>query len=95
MGNTYEIKVKVTEVTSQDGRKFNTFKAVQKDGRLVDLKFTKECKNVPPKSCTIVVPKDKINLDKNREYPCYWCKEILKIKESDKNKAVNLDDFFD
>ena len=37
--NVYEIKVVVKEAKTQEGKPFNTFKVVQKDGKLVDFPF--------------------------------------------------------
>lgn len=75
--------------TTKDGRNFNTFKGVQKDGKLIDVKFTKDVKNVPNESGIIVVPVDKINIDKNRKYPVCWVKEIKEFEP--KSTTLNTD----
>lgn len=77
----YEIRLKSKEVELDNGKKFLTFKAVEKDGTLRDLKFTMKVKNVPTGDCMIVVDSSNINLDKNRQYPCYWVKAIDEVKE--------------
>lgn len=83
--NTYEIKVVVKEATTKDGKPFNTYKVVQKDGKLVDCRFRKEVRNLPTKTCVMVVEKENIHLDSKREYPCYWVKAIEELKEIEIN----------
>ena len=81
---TKEIRVIAEERETNDGaRKFMTYKAVMKDGSLMDTRFTKAVKNVPEKSCTIVVKLENANVDKNRLYPILWIKAIEEIKTID------------
>lgn len=94
MEKSYTIKIKVNHVKLDDGREFDTFKAVQKDGKLVDLKFTREVKKTPTEDCYIVVARDKINLAKRQEYPCYWVKEIVEIIPFEKQEE-DLSEYFD
>ena len=41
-----EIPVIVRELQTKDGKKFNAYKAVQNNGKLIDLKFRRS-KNLP------------------------------------------------
>ena len=74
--------VSVKEVTTEDGHKFNTFKTVDKKGKFMDVRFTRECKTLPTEPCTIVVKSDMANVAKNRQFPCVWVKEIEAIEET-------------
>lgn len=91
---TYTIKTKVTHIKLDDGREFDTYKAVQKDGKIVDLKFTRDVKNLPTEDCYIVVAGDKINLAKKREYPCFWVKEVSEIIPFEKQEE-DLTEYFE
>ena len=76
-----EIRILVKEVTTKEGKKFNSYKAVQKDGKLIDLRFTKAVKNAPTEDCIIVVKEENVNIDKSRLYPRCWVKEIEETLE--------------
>lgn len=86
-----EIRILVKEVTTKDGKKFNSYKAVQKDGKLIDLRFTKEVKPLPEEDCFIVVEEKNINIDNSRLYPRCWVKRIEEIKPFE-TKAPSSDD---
>ena len=77
----YEIKVIVKEQETKEGKKFNTYKVVEKGGKIVDCRFRKEVTNLPKKTCVMVVKKENIHLDEKREFPCYWVKAIEELKE--------------
>lgn len=95
-----EIRIIVEEKETKDGsRKFTAFKAVMKDGSLMDARFTKGCNNVPNKSCTIVVLPDNANVDKNKLYPTLWIKAVEEIIYKDGTKfseanAKELEELF-
>ena len=79
---SYLLKIYVKEGEKKaDGKKFNYYKTTDKQGKLVDVRFTKECRNIPTKTSMIVVKAENINLDIKREYPCYWVKAIEEIRE--------------
>ena len=91
-----EIKIKIVEVkevTTDDGHKFNTFKTVDKSGKLMDVRFTRACKTIPESPCTIVVSPDMANVAKNRQYPCVWVKDVIRIEETPYES--NIGDYFD
>lgn len=84
------IRVKVYEKETLDKKKkFNTYKAVQKNGTLIDLKFTQAVTLLPKEECFIVVPDTSVNMDVNRLYPCLWCKEVTEIKPIVKKEVVD------
>lgn len=74
--NFIKARIYVTEHTKKDGSKFNAYKILETaTHKRVDLRFTRAC--VPPiEDCIIVVQKSNINKDTNRDYPCYWVREI-------------------
>lgn len=89
-----EIKIIKKTLATKDGKKFDVFKAVQKNGKLIDCKFTKEVKEKPSKSCTIKVDENYMNVDNSRLYACLWIKKIEEIIDNPTdNKGFN--DFFD
>lgn len=92
-----EVKFKIIEVTDvnlPDGKKFKGYKTVGKGGRKMDVRFVRDCKNVPTAPCTIVVEADNANVDTTRQYPILWVKDVIRCEESEHKKS-NLADFFD
>ena len=91
------MKIKIIEVkeitAKQTGNKFTAYKAVTKQGRKIDCRFTKEVNLVPTEPCYIVVDDDKANVDTNRQYPVLWVKEVKEILPFESTN--NLSDFFD
>lgn len=81
MATIKEIKVIMKEGTTSDGRKFNYFRAVQKDGKLVDCRFTKDVKNIPTSSAIIVVEVANVNMDYSHQFPRLWVKKIEEVKK--------------
>ena len=81
-------------VTTKDGKSFDTFKAVQKDGKLIDCKFTRDVKNLPTESCMMFVEKENINVNRSGKYPVVWVKKVEKYEES-KTIRDNTDIFED
>lgn len=91
-----KIKIKVieaTEITPRTGAKFTAFKTVDKTGRKMDLKFTRDCRNIPTEPCEIIVDDSQANVDTNRQYPCLWVKDVLEIRPLPRKS--NMADFFD
>ena len=90
-----KINVKIIEVkvvTPKTGAKFNAYKTVDKHGKTMDVKFTRDCRNVPTEPCEIVVDDSMANVDTNRQYPCLWIKDVLEIKPLPRKS--NMADFF-
>ena len=79
---TFKVIVKVCETKATLGnpaRKFNTYKAVQKDGKLVDCKFRKEVIPLPTENSIVEVFSNNMNMAKNTLFPCLWVAKIEKI----------------
>ena len=69
-------RIYVTQCERKDGTKFPAYKILETaTHRKVDLRFPRTV-TAPTDDCFIVVPKSKINKDNNRDYPCYWVREI-------------------
>lgn len=96
---TKKIKViEVNEITANNGNKFTAYKTVNKDGRKMDLRFTKECiancpSFIPKEPCFIYVPSNMANVDQTRQYPVLWVKEVVAIELFE--RTSNLDEWFD
>lgn len=85
--------VKVLALTSKKtGAKFTAYKVVDKNGSLMDCKFTQDVTNKPTKPCTLIVDPEKMNVSTKGLYPCLWIREINSIVEN-KNES-NVDVFF-
>lgn len=90
-----EIKIRiieVKEVKTQDGRKFNAYKALTKHGEKMDVKFTQDCSITPKEPCTIVVDSMKANVSTRRIYPVLWIKDVIRIEET--QRVSNVGDYF-
>lgn len=95
---TKKIKILVQTKKTSEGRSFNAYKTTSKNGRLMDVKFRKEVKELPTENCYAIINVDNMNIDKNREYPVLWVKEVegyedLETNSKENNKKV-LDEFF-
>ena len=89
-----EIKIRVIEVkevTAHNGNKFMAYKTVDKRGKKLDLRFTRDVTLLPKKPCTIIVAEDKCNVSTNREYPVLWVQEVLRIEET--QRKTNVSDY--
>lgn len=91
-----ERKFKIIEVkeieNKEKGTKFNAYKTVGKSGKKMDVRFTKDCANVPKTPCTIVVDEADANVDTTRIYPCLWIKNVIRIENTERKS--NLAEFF-
>ena len=67
---TKEIEIVRVKEVKYNNTAFLAYQAVDKNGRLIDVKFVKGCKNVPAEPCIIVVRTDNMNVDTRRRYPC-------------------------
>lgn len=98
MNEEKKIKIIVTEKTTKDGKKFNTYKTVSKNGRLTDLKFRKEVKDLPTETCYAHILPDNMNIDKTREFPVVWVNKVeaysnISDAASESNRKA-IDEFF-
>ena len=96
---TKKIKVTVTPKKTADGRSFNTYKTYSKNGRAIDLKFTKDVKNVPDKNCFIVCDVDEMSLNTSGEFPILWIRKIESVVDVNSEMAESnrkkINEFFD
>lgn len=90
---TIKIRVKVTTAKTREGKEFTAYKIVTNDGKLIDLRFKKECKNLPTESGFVWVESSNINKDNKREYPCFWIKKIEKFEP--RTISTNVDKFLE
>ena len=91
----YKFKIaKVNEIKAHNGSTFNAYKTVDKNGRFMDLKFQKQCHNVPDSPCWIYVTDENFNIDSNRQFPVMWVKDVEKI-EPIAPVSSNVSDYFD
>lgn len=85
--NRLQIRLIAKQCKAGNGREFTAFKAVQKDGSLIDTKFTRACPNTPTESCTIIVNAEDCNVTTNTLYPTLWVKAVVEIIGADGSKA--------
>ena len=91
-----ERKFKITEVneiTTKDGKKFKAYKTVGKGGRKMDVRFVRDCNNVPTEPCVVVVNEENCNVDTTRQYPILWIKNVERIEGFERKN--NMSDYFD
>lgn len=98
MNEMQRLKVRVTERTTKDGCKFNTYATFSKNGRKTELKFRKDVTNLPTKDCYINVPIDDVNINTSGEFPVCWVASIASIEDiatvdAEKNAAAVKDYF--
>ena len=92
--DTKKIKIKV-EQRESNGKKFNVYKTTTKNGRLMDVKFRKEVKELPTETCYAIIDIDNMNVDKNRDFPVLWVKAVESYETLTENsteanrKAIN------
>ena len=89
-----KIEILKRTITTKEGKSFDAFKAVQKDGKLIDLKKKKEVKNLPSESCFMFVEKENLNVNRSGKYPVVWVAKVEKYEES-KTIRDNTDMFED
>ena len=90
---TKEIEIVRVKEVKYNNTAFLAYHAVDKNGRLIDVKFVKGCQNVPTEPCIIVVRTDNMNVDTRRRYPCLWVKNVEQIKPVVYNNS-SLDEYF-
>lgn len=90
-----EVRIEVIEVKEieHEGKKFNAYKTVAKNGKKLDLRFVRGCNNIPTEPCTIVVKSENANVDTTRRFPILWVKDVEAIEET--VHKTNIADYFD
>lgn len=85
--------IEVNEITTKDGKKFKAYKTIGKGGRKMDVRFVRDCNNVPTEPCVIVVNDENCNVDTTRQYPILWVKDVVRIEDFEHKN--NTSDYFD
>lgn len=85
--------IEVNEITTKDGKKFKAYKTIGKGGRKMDVRFVRDCNNVPTEPCVVVVNEENCNVDTSRQYPILWIKSVERIEgfERKNNTSVYFD----
>ena len=93
-----ELKIKVVSVkeikSKVSGQKFTVYQTVDKQGKLMDLKFRRTAQNVPSDKCWIYVDSDKCNVSRRTEYPVLWVETVNRIEPLAVTRN-NVEDYFD
>lgn len=93
-----ELKIKVVSVkeikSKATGQKFTVYQTVDKQGKLMDLKFRRSAQNVPSDKCWIYVDSDKCNVSRRTEYPVLWVETVNRIEPLAVTRN-NAEDYFD
>ena len=87
--DTLKLRVKVKKITTKDGRTFDAYETVGKNGMRITVKFRREVKNLPDKDSFIIVPIDKVNYARNTIYPTIWIHQVLEVIPTETEKQVD------
>lgn len=81
-----ELEVRQITIKREDGTKneFNAYKSYLKSGKKIDVKFTRDVKNLPTTDCRIKVAIGDMNVDSNRKFPVLWIRKITEILDVQK-----------
>ena len=85
--------IEVNDITTRDGKKFKAYKTIGKSGRKMDVRFVRDCNNVPTEPCVVVVNEENCNVDTTRQYPILWIKSVERIEGFERKN--NTSDYFD
>ena len=85
--------IEVNDITTKDGKKFKAYKTIGKGGRKMDVRFVRDCNNVPTEPCVVVVNEENCNVDTTRQYPILWIKSVERIEGFERKS--NMSDYFD
>ena len=91
MNKTIEIIAK--RVKAHDGREFTSYRAVQKDGKLMDCRFTRDAGAVPDGVVSVEVQPGFFNVSYAKKYPCLWIKKVERFITKDE-EVNSYDDLF-
>ena len=91
---TIKVIVKHCEVkTGKDaGRKFDAYRAVQKDGKLMDCHFRRTVSNIPAENFIMRVDASKMNVSRKYQYPRLWVTEVIEFVPVDYNATEANED---
>lgn len=91
---TKEIKIIAGKAKTKEGKEFTYYRAVKKDGHLIDCKFRKDVGNIPEDVDAVVVAAGKFNVDKSTRYPVLWISEVKEFKTRAQREVDTYDDLF-
>ena len=87
-----EISVKTVRFAGEEKEEsFLAYKGFTKKG-WIDLKFTKEVKDVPTKNGYIYVESENVNVNRTGRFPVIWVKKVEKFEEI--NFTQKIEDYF-
>ena len=87
--DSVKLRVRVKRITTKDGRTFDAYETIGKNGTRINVKFRKEVKNVPTEDSCIIIPIDKMNYAKNTIYPTIWVHEITSVIPAENERRVD------
>lgn len=87
--DTLKLRVRVKRITTKDGRTFDAYETVGKNGVRINVKFRKEVKNLPLDDSYIIVPIEKVNYARNTIYPTIWVQEVIDVIPLETEKQVD------
>lgn len=90
-----KLRIKVTEVTTKSGVKFNAYKVLDKNKKWVDLRFTSDVKDLPIKDGYITVDKVDLNYSTAYLYPRVWVRKYTDFEEIQIITDTNIEELFD
>lgn len=93
MATPIKMRVKVTEVKTATN-KFLAYKALGKNKKWIDLRFTQDVENPPKEDCFIMVLPENANYTTAYQYPRIWVRKIEEIMPIER-KENNIADYFD
>lgn len=74
-----------------DGGEFTAYRAVQRDGKLIEAHFRKACGVLPEKSFILTAPRRDVKMDNTREYPRVWVHSVANIVTLDEVRAADTE----
>ena len=94
MAREVTIKVIVKHCVTKDGsnKKFDAYRAVQKDGTLLDCRFRMCVKGIPTENFLMRVNSADINISNKYEYPRLWVSNVLDFMPIEAQHAEDTDD---
>ena len=81
--------IEVTDITTKDGKKFKAYKTLANGGRKMDVRFTRDCQNIPTQPCVVVCNEEDCNVDNTRQYPILWIKNVQAIEDFERKNNVS------
>lgn len=88
-----EIRVKEIKAKNEEGEEYSflAYQGFTKRG-WIELKFRKECENVPTKNSYIEVLEENLNINRKNRFPVIWVSKIESVEEI--TYTNHIDDYF-